>query len=147
MRINEVQIQSSVHPTDNQKRILAIIASSPTSAVADQEIATNQNMIAARDLMMKMGLITVSDSEVALTDQGAQVAVDENIIDDNGQLTKMGQAYAAPPGSTLPAEQDDNSDDLSGVDVPPVDPAQAAGARAPELTYGESFSLLKELLN
>lgn len=152
MRLNEVQILNSVHPTDNQKRVLAKIAASPTSTVAAEEISNNQNMIAARDMLMKLGLITVNNGEAEMTERGAQVAVDENIIDDNGELTKTGQAFAyTSPNGRIDADMagqanDKQDNELSDVDAPPLDPAQAAPARQPEMTYGESFSLLKELL-
>lgn len=151
MRLNEVQILNSIHPSDNQKRVLAKIAASPTSTVAAEEISGNQNMVAARDMLMKLGLITLNNGEAALTDRGAQVAVDENLIDDNGQLTKTGQAYAytgvdGQVDADTAAQSQDKQNDLSKVDVPPLDPAQAAPARSPEAGFGESFSLLKELL-
>jgi len=152
MRLQEVQIMNSVHPTDNQKRVLAKIAASPTSTVAAQQISDSQNMVAARDMLMKLGLIMVSNGEASLTDRGAQVAVDENIIDDNGELTKMGQmlAYTGPDGrpdtDQAQDQPSDDPDDLSGVDVPPQDPAQAAPARQPEMRYGEGLELLKQLL-
>lgn len=151
MRLNEVQIMNSVHPTDNQKRVLAKIAASPTSTVAAEEISTGQNMVAARDMLMKLGLITLNNGEAAMTERGAQVAVDENLIDDNGQLTKTGQAYAytgsnGQVDADMAGQAQDNQNDLSNVDIPPIDPAQAAPSRSPESGYGESFSLLKELI-
>lgn len=144
MRLFEVQIAEVVRPNNNQKRILAKIAASPTSSVAANEISTGQNIVVARDTLMKMGLITMNNNSAEMTERGRQVAQEENILDAEGNLTQAGKQWAYTDAE---GEFDTQDQQLDKVPVPPLDPAQTAPARQPELTYGESFSLLKELLN
>lgn len=126
-----MRIMSTVHPTANQKRVLAKIAAAPTPAVAAQEISKDANLVAARNMLMKLGMITLGDGQAALSDKGTQVATEENIIDQSGQLTQQGQqlAYTNSKGT------------------PDKDQAGKPGQQPPTSDISlESFSLLKQLL-
>ena len=116
MRINQ-----AIHPTYNQKRVLAKIIAAPTPTVAAQSIIGDQNLVAARSALMKLGLVTLSNGESSVTDRGIQVATDENIVDAGGELSQVGQELAY------------------GDVAQPAGPVQQAPM--------ESFSLLKELLS
>lgn len=126
-----MRIMSAVHPTDNQKRVLAKLMAAPTPAVGAQAVSGDANLIAARNMLMKMGLITFANGEATVTDRGMQVASDENVIDQSGELTPAGQELAFT-NSRGQADQD------QAGGSPPPDPA------APPRM--ESFSLLKQLL-
>lgn len=151
MRLFEVRIINSVHPTDNQKRVLAKILAAPTPTVAAEQISDNANMVSARDMMVKLGLVTVEGGEATLTDQGMQVATDEHIIDETGQLTKQGQGYAyssAANGNDADVAGNVNQDDQPIG--PPLDPGQTGSTPTDglngEMAPMESMSLLKQLL-
>ena len=89
-----MRILNAVRPTETQKQILAKIASAATPKLAAGNIIGNQNLLSARDMLAKLGIITFSPNEAALTDAGEQLARDENIIDDSGQLTDVGNKLA-----------------------------------------------------
>lgn len=145
MRLYEIKAVETVRPTDNQKRVLAKILASPTATVAANEMIGSQNMIAARDMLMKLGLITVSNGDASVTDRGVRVATEENLIDDSGALTPEGKAYATTNATDdMPVNQPEG-DPLDNVPVPPLDPAQGAPDFSPESNFGESFSLIKQL--
>lgn len=141
-----MRIMSAIHPTQNQKRVLAIIAGSANAKVAGEQITGDANLVSARNLMMKLGLITFSNGEATLTDKGQQTAKEENITDDSGQLTDAGSqlvgGQAAAPQSQPPADQDDGMG--MGDDIFGDDPSAAGGEQGDP--FQESFSLLKELL-
>jgi len=124
MRVN------SFHPTTNQKRVIAKIAASPTPTVAAGEISNDVNIVAARNELAKLGVITFNQNEASLTSRGAQIAVDENITDESGQLTPDGEALAYT-----------NSDDQ-----PEAQPGSEPGSTAPMESSRVQFALLKELL-
>jgi hypothetical protein len=81
-----------LHPTVNQKKVLAIIIAAPTSVVALANISTNPNIVAARDMLVKLGVIQLIDGGAIITDSGTKIAKDENIIDEVGELTPSGTA-------------------------------------------------------
>ncbi|TFG96306.1 hypothetical protein E4H12_11360 [Candidatus Thorarchaeota archaeon] len=85
---------STVSLTSNQKRVLAKIVASPTPTVAGEEISGDQNLIAARDQLVKLGAVEFVGSEASMTDNGQQIARDANIVDEAGQLTPDGEALA-----------------------------------------------------
>lgn len=116
-----MRILPSIRPTDNQRRVLARILASATPTVAAEAISGDTNLVAARNMLMKLGAIAYTQQEATLTDRGMQIAVDENIATEDGQLTPAGEqlAFTHPNGQ-------------------PVNSGPAPTT--------ESFSLLKELL-
>lgn len=142
-----MRIISAVHPSDNQKRVLAKIASAATPKVAGEQLSNDANIVAARNMLMKLGLITFSSGEAAFTDKGTQVAQDENIIDQNGQLTATGKALAfSTPGGAEDPNAEGNTGDMAPPEqeLAPQDDGQLGDPNAePAL---ESFKLLKQFL-
>lgn len=145
-----MRLMSAVHPTTNQKRVLAKIAAAPTPVVAGTEISKDANLVAARNLLMKLGLITFADGSAEMTEKGQQVAADENIVDQSGELSSVGQELAYTDA------QGNKTGDQAAA-TPPAPPPGADQAM-PQMGGGqqaaggddglslESFSLLKELL-
>ena len=85
----------TVRLTDTQKKVLTKIASAATPVVAGEQISGDQNMLAARKILVDLGLITYSDSKGAgLTDSGRQVMIDHALLDDGGELSADGEKYA-----------------------------------------------------
>jgi hypothetical protein len=91
---------STLRPTQNQQLVMALISSlKDKPAKAAVSVSTGQNMVAARNMLMKLGVITYTNSHAALTATGEQLAKDYDIIDDAGSLTDNGnQLLAAAPG-------------------------------------------------
>lgn len=142
-----MRLLSTLRPTQNQLTVLAkIIASQDVPARAAAEISSNTNFIAARNILMKLGLITYTDAAAALTDKGTQVAQEQNIIDENGQLTDEGNALASAEANGKPSKEQPQP----GMD-------QSMGGTPPDMGLGgdigapppmESFSsLFKHILN
>lgn len=116
----------SVRPTDHQKAVLAIIASSPTSKVAAEEVTKDPNTKEAADILTKLGAVTFDGVDLAFTDVGEQLAQDENIVDMSGALTTAGTFYL---------KYSQHADQYSQEDQPE------------ETLPMESYSLVKELLS
>lgn len=89
-----MRILSAVHPTTNQKRVIAKVIAAPTPSVAAEEISKNANMVAARNMLMKLGALSLVNGEATLTQAGMQIATDENIADQGGGLTPTGEQLA-----------------------------------------------------
>jgi phage gp45-like len=146
-----MRLLTAMHPTDNQKRVLAKIAAAPTPTVAASEISADANLVAARNLLMKLGMITYTDGNAEMTDQGRKVATDENIIDQGGELTQAGQQLAYSDsqgqqtpdnGASPPAGADAGLDSMAGPD----DMGGAPGGDPFSMESYQPMSLLKELL-
>ena len=85
--ILENRIAPITRPTDNQKAVLAKIAAAATPQLALADIADTPNLVAARDLLDKMGLIDLDDEGAHLTDLGQEVMTNQNLATPDGQLT------------------------------------------------------------
>lgn len=66
----------------------------PTPQVAATEISRGQNLLAARDMLVRLGLLSVGDNEAFVTPQGEEIMRNQNLIDETGELTPEGQKYA-----------------------------------------------------
>jgi hypothetical protein len=97
-----VKILDTIHLTNNQKTVLALIASNKEKpAKAATSVATGANIVAARNSLMAFGLISYTPSHATLTDKGEDFAKNINIIDDAGTLTDDGTQLI----SKLPGQQ------------------------------------------
>ena len=143
MKLNEIKMLSGIHPTDNQKRVLAKIIAAPNPKVAGEEISGNENIIAARNILMKLGVITFSAGAAELTDKGEQIAQDENIADASGQLTDVGNALVYGEEGAPPQQQSTEMPQPQlGAMTPPL-----GGEPGGNVLGMESFSpLLRELI-
>lgn len=116
-----MRILDTFRPTKTQKQVIAKIAGAATPTVANDAVSMGTNTVAARDALLKLGIIVVTDGEMSLTDSGIQLAVAENITDESGGLTSEGQSLAR-------SEEINQAPDI--VPQPPM----------------ESFTTLKSLL-
>jgi hypothetical protein len=130
---------TGIHPTENQKRVLAKIIAAPNPKVAGEEISGDENIIAARNILMKLGVITFSAGTAELTDKGQQIAQDENIADESGELTDVGNALAYGEEGAPPQQQ--------STEMPPEQPGELPPSEPSGNPLGlESFSLLRQLI-
>jgi hypothetical protein len=133
-----MKVLPSVSLTSNQKRVLAKIAASPTPKVAGGELTGDQNLATALDQLANLGAVEHFSGEVTMTDKGQQLAREENIVDDSGQLTPDGEQLAyttstgqedkdvtkAPPTTPPPGTPQAG---LGGLGGPPPAPAGQPG--------------------
>jgi len=140
-----MRLLSTLRPTQNQLRVIAkICAAKDFPARAAAEISSDTNLVAARNLLMKLNIITFTDDNAALTDIGEQVALEQNIIDDAGEMTEDGNKLAATesngkPDEEMPAPMGEPP--MGGMPPPP----SPMGGEMPPM---EGFSkLFKHILN
>lgn len=160
-----MRLLSTVRLTDSQKRVLAKIAAAPTPTVAGEAISKEPNLVSARNLLMKLGVITFVDNRAEITDKGQHLGKEENILDDSGGLTDEGNKLAftkatgqpedgaQPPdaaGGAMPPPDSGMDMDMGGEGEDdwggePADDVKIGGQEAP--MNAESYSLLKQLLS
>ena len=102
-QLYEKRVLSNVRLTKFQMQIIAMICASPDQSISEQEISDGPNLTAAREQLTKLGLIANDDKDqFIMTDSGEQIAQEENIIDDNNNLTEFGNslAYEKPSRTT-----------------------------------------------
>lgn len=109
-----MKLLSTVRLTDNQKRVFAKIAAAPTPTVASEKISADANLISARNSLMKLGLITLSDDSAEITDTGYDVAQKNDVLDDSHQLTELGNKFAFTDSKNQPEKEE------SGSGTPPL---------------------------
>lgn len=119
-----MSILNTLRPTTFQRQVLAHIAAASSPKVAAENISKNRNLVTARDILAKLGLITFSDRAATITDTGLRLAVEENITDEAGELTDVGQQL------------------IGQIQQSPMDSMDPPGVEQPM----ESFVLLRTLL-
>jgi len=145
-QINETQVLPTVHLSDTQRVVMAKIYGSPTPQVAFEEISKGRNLVAARDILGKLGLIHMDTAggTVSTTAEGQKVSEDENIIDNTGQLTDTGKKYAEVNElsdlKTINEPEKDN-DTLAHPQIPQQTPQQPPERGFPM----ESLNLIRQL--
>ena len=97
-----MRITPTLKPTANQLRVLAKLAASATPAAALREITQTPNMVAARDALARLGLLTFDRHSAQLTDRGKAVSTLEGILDQTGVLTDVGKQFAYAPADVDP---------------------------------------------
>ena len=85
---------ANVIMNNTQKRVMSRIIAAPTGTVAYEQTQSNPNLVAARNQLAKLGLITIEGDSVTATETGLAAANQENLIDDTGSLTDVGQQFA-----------------------------------------------------
>ncbi len=107
-----MQLLTTIRPTTNQLTVLAtIVANQDHPTRAASEISSNENLIAARNMLMKLNVIEYTANKAALTDKGQQIAKEQNIVDDSGQLTDEGNKLVA----AAQGEQPPTGDQMGGL--------------------------------
>jgi hypothetical protein len=94
MRIFEDRTNAVIRPTDNQKKVLTQIKAAPTPQVAAAEISKGTNLLAARDMLIRLGLVELRDNEAYITPAGEEIMRNQNLADESGNLTPEGEKYA-----------------------------------------------------
>lgn len=148
------QLLRSIRLTDNMKKVMTKIIAAPTPEVAAMEISRGQNLVAARDILARLGMIDYDDHDntASVTDTGLETLKHENLVDDSGQLTPDGQQIAGDntrPGNIdmqAPVGKAQDMGPLGGQPEGPLGgaPEQPPGEQ-PLKHESEDFSLLQIL--
>lgn len=93
--INENRILTNVRLSQAQKFILAKLSlpeSTPLTSYG--QVSSGKNMVANRNVLVKLGMVIVGANEAEITETGIHAMQNENLIDDMGTLTPQGEEYA-----------------------------------------------------
>lgn len=91
--IKEFLNPEAVQLTSLQKGVLATIATAATPEIAFETCNGVQSLVVARNILRTLGLVKINQGQLALTDQGQNALVTNNILDETGQLTEDGEKY------------------------------------------------------
>jgi len=93
--ISEVQVLTNVRLSHAQKYVLAkLMLPNQTPLIAYTNVSTGKNVVANRDVLVKLGMVIVGANEAEITEQGKAALQNENLVDDMGNLTPQGEQYA-----------------------------------------------------
>lgn len=104
-----MRVLNTFRPTTIQKQVIAKIAAAATPTVAGDAVSMGANTVSARDMLAKLGVITFGSGEASLTDLGTQIAAAENIVDETGELTQVGQSLAGAKETQQVPDETDSS--------------------------------------
>jgi hypothetical protein len=143
----EKRVLTNVRLTQHQMKVLAMILASPEGIVPDEDISKGPNLTQARKILTKLGLITHDgDNKYSVSDTGQAVAKDENIVDDTGQLTELGNQLAT--GDQEDAPEMGNPEATPSLDEPPAPDAFAQTSNEIGMPGpSESFRMINKLLS
>lgn len=131
--------------TQNQQKVMAKILAAPTPLTAYDEISRGESLIAARDILQKLGMIDVDeDKSATITDKGMSILKSMNIVDDMGQLTDAGQnmAYDQPEAPPVPQPEEPM---MGGEMPPPVPPMESILSTVNALAEGRMKQLSQDV--
>lgn len=94
MKIFEDRTSAVISPTNHQKQVLTKIIAAATPQLAATEVSKGRQLVAARDMLIKLGLIKIDDNKAEVTDLGKEVMTNQNLIDNMGSLTPEGEKIA-----------------------------------------------------
>ncbi len=93
--INEVQILTNVRLSQAQKFILTkLMLPNATPLTSYEQTSDGKNIVANRDVLIKLGMVQVGQNEAQITEKGQSALQNEALIDDTGNLTQEGEQYA-----------------------------------------------------
>jgi len=96
IKLFERELNTALRLTSIQKTVLAKIASSPTEKIAGDSISQGEQLTTARDILVKLGMISFSNGFAALTTSGEEYMKSSNLMDEEGKLTDDGENFAFP---------------------------------------------------
>jgi UTP:GlnB (protein PII) uridylyltransferase len=108
---NQPDVHKSIQLQGVEKYVLAKIVAAETDLNAYEAISRGNNVVAARDKLAKLGLITVAENDAKITDSGTEALRKEALIDEMGELTEEGQiwGYANTAEEALKADAAKNA--------------------------------------
>lgn len=150
--LNEKQVLRNIRLSDIQKEVLAKTIAAPNEDVAGDEILDGgRNYVGAKNILVRLGLMTFHDNEATITQTGHEVMKRANLIDETGQLTDEGQKYAYSDDDDQDEwdqqqqgqQQQDQQGQMGGAEQGGgVDQGPLAGTGP---SFGESFSLIRSV--
>lgn len=98
MNILEKRIYQNIRLTNSQKEVLAkLYLNKDKPQVGKEDITQSpsaRNLLAARDMLIKLGLLEETEGGHIPSEKGIEVMVNHALIDDAGELTEDGEQYA-----------------------------------------------------
>jgi len=115
--LSEKIVNTAVSFTEVQKSLLVKMKAAPTPKVAGDEITTNQNEVTARDILVKLGMITYDrqTGQATITDKGSQAMIGAGLTDELGEITENGQKYLKV-GSAAPKTPEDVTNSFESLE-------------------------------
>ncbi len=153
--INEIQVLTNIRLSQAQKYVLTkLVLPNTTPLTSYESVSTGKNVVANRNILVKLGMVQVGDNEARITEKGMSALKNENLIDDSGALTPQGEEYAYAENledvEKLAAKQPEKPQTGMAQDTSPItqaaaqQPKQIATPPA-DISFPESGSLIYDM--
>lgn len=110
----------STRLSDEQSKLLVKIHTSPSPRAAYTETQAGRQPVAASVVLVKMGMITQTESGVEITQLGTDALRDNGMLDEAGELTTHAQQLlgdsSTSGGDTMPPPEGKEPDALDSSD-------------------------------
>jgi len=94
-KLNEANVLTNIRLSQAQKYVLSKLKLPDTTPhLSYGQLSAGRNIVANRDILVKLGMVVVGDNTATITDKGTDALRNEALIDDTGALTKLGKQYA-----------------------------------------------------
>jgi len=94
-KINETPVLTNVSLSQAQKYILTkLMLPNATPLTSYEQTTADRNIVANRDVLVKLGMMQVGDNEAQITEKGQEALRNEALVDGGGNLTPDGEQYA-----------------------------------------------------
>lgn len=94
-KINEVQVLTNIRLSHAQKFVLGKLSlPNVTPLTAYSSVSNDKNIVANRDVLVKLGMVKLGDNEAEITEKGIAAMQNEGLTDETGNLTDLGEQYA-----------------------------------------------------
>lgn len=151
-KINEVEVLTNPRLSAAQQYILAkLIATKENPVAAYTAVSSGKNIVANRDILVKLGMIVVGANEANITEKGIEAAKTAEIADDLGELTELGRQLAEADDLEAAAAilAQGKPPELPSPEAEPTPEPKPMGAasqdmRSPEISF-ESWSMISDM--
>lgn len=143
--LNERRVLTNLRLTDHQKAVLTRAKIAQTPRVATDNTSKNTSMVAARNQLAKLGLITFDGTNTEVTPQGEQLMKDEALIDDMGELTQAGTEVAYDDKDQEDPGPDGQEPEQPQAELGSADDELGASGPKDDLSLESTYSFIKTL--
>jgi hypothetical protein len=98
--------------TDEQREVLVKVHGAPTPHIAHTEMQNGAYASEASKVLIKYGILDVTEDEAHVTELGMQKMADENLVDASGVLTDYGNSLRDDSTGDTPLSEPAPEDNL-----------------------------------
>lgn len=134
--INERMHHDTIQLSSAEKYVLTKLIAVETPLNAYEEVSRGNNVVAARDKLTKLGLMTFAENDAQITENGQEALRKEGLVDEMGSLSEEGQLWGFAESPEAAAQADHANKGKPEAPETPSPVQDPMGGNAPTDTAG-----------